>query len=81
MKAVGLRELGAAASGRVTREEAVAAMQRATRQYAKRQYTWFRNRLREDEILRRMTVEKQFSESLLSEIFSFIRSSLLTSRD
>lgn len=80
MKAVGVRELGAALSGHTTREEAVAAMQQSTRQYAKRQYTWFRNRLQEDEILRRSTIEKQFSASLLSDIFSFIRSSLLTTR-
>jgi tRNA dimethylallyltransferase len=80
MKAVGVRELGAALSGRATRDEAVAAMQQATRQYAKRQYTWFRNRLQEKEILRRNTINEQFSKSLLPGIFSFIRSSLLTSR-
>lgn len=80
MKAVGLRELGAALTGRMTRNDAVAAMQQATRQYAKRQYTWFRNRLQEGEILRRLTINEQFSESLLPRIFSFIRSSLLTSR-
>lgn len=80
MKAVGLRELGAALSGRLTREEAIAAMQQATRQYAKRQYTWFRNRLKENAILRRDTIDEQFSASLLPRIFSFIRSSLLTTR-
>jgi tRNA dimethylallyltransferase len=80
MKAVGLRELGAALSGRVLRDDAIAAMQQATRQYAKRQYTWFRNRLQGDEILRRVTINEQFSASLLPGIFSFIRSSLLTSR-
>jgi tRNA dimethylallyltransferase len=80
MKAVGLRELGAALDGRATREDAIAAMQQATRHYAKRQYTWFRNRLRESVILRRITVKEQFSVSLLSDIFSFIRHSLLTSR-
>ena len=80
MKAVGLRELGAALSGRITREESIAAMQQATRQYAKRQYTWFRNRLKDDEILRRLTINEQFSVSLLPGIFSFIRSSLLTIR-
>ncbi len=79
MKAVGLRELGVALDGRVTRDEAVAAMQQATRQYAKRQYTWFRNRLQSSGILRRMTVNEQFSVSLLPEIFAFIRHSLLTS--
>ncbi|HEY1505394.1 MAG TPA: tRNA (adenosine(37)-N6)-dimethylallyltransferase MiaA [Stellaceae bacterium] len=80
MKAVGLRELGAAFEGRMTRATAIAAMQQATRQYAKRQYTWFRNRLLEGEILRRTTVVEQFSVSLLPDIFSFIRGSLLTSR-
>jgi tRNA dimethylallyltransferase len=79
MKAIGLRELGAALDGRVSREEANAAMQQATRQYAKRQYTWFRNRLKEDGILRRVTVKEKFSVSLLHDIFSFIRHSLLTS--
>jgi tRNA dimethylallyltransferase len=80
MKAVGLRELGAALEGGVTRHAAIAAMQQATHHYAKRQYTWFRNRLQDSAILRRMTVKEQFSVSLLPEIFSFIRPSLLTSR-
>jgi tRNA dimethylallyltransferase len=80
MKAVGLRELRAALNGDITRAKAIAAMQQATRHYAKRQYTWFRNRLREGEILRRITINEQFSVSLLPDIFSFIRHSLLTSR-
>jgi tRNA dimethylallyltransferase len=80
MKAVGLRELGAALEGNRRRDEAIVAMQQATRQYAKRQYTWFRNRLREGEILRRLTVKEKFSVSLLPDILSFIRHSLLTSR-
>jgi tRNA dimethylallyltransferase len=80
MKAVGLRELGATLDGRVSLEEAIAAMQQVTRQYAKRQYTWFRNRLQASGMLRRITVNEQFSVSLLPDIFSFIRHSLLTSR-
>ena len=80
MKAVGVRELAAAIEDRLTGADAIAAMQQATRQYAKRQYTWFRNRLQDSRILRRMTIEEQFSESLVPEIFSFIRSSLLTTR-
>ena len=43
MKAVGLRELAAYARGETSRAEALAAAQAATRQYAKRQTTWFRN--------------------------------------
>lgn len=80
MKAVGLRELGRALGGQATREEAIAAMQQATRQYAKRQYTWFRNRLQDSGILRRIAIKEQFSVSLLPDIFAFIRSSLLTTR-
>jgi tRNA dimethylallyltransferase len=80
MKAVGVRELKAVFEGTMARDEAIAAMQQATRQYAKRQYTWFRHRLQTGAILRRMTIVEQFSESLSPEIFSFIRSSLLTSQ-
>jgi tRNA dimethylallyltransferase len=43
LKAVGLRELAAHARGDIELPEAVAAAQAATRQYAKRQTTWFRN--------------------------------------
>ncbi|HWA62192.1 MAG TPA: tRNA (adenosine(37)-N6)-dimethylallyltransferase MiaA [Caulobacteraceae bacterium] len=43
MKAVGVREIGDWIAGRVTRAEALAAAQQATRNYAKRQMTWFRN--------------------------------------
>jgi tRNA dimethylallyltransferase len=41
MRAIGVPELGAHLRGEVTLEDAVAAGQRATRNYAKRQYTWF----------------------------------------
>ncbi len=41
-KAIGIRELRAHLTGETTLEEAVAAMQQATRRYAKRQGTWFR---------------------------------------
>ena len=43
MKAVGLRELAAHAAGETTLAEALARAQQATRNYAKRQLTWFRN--------------------------------------
>jgi tRNA dimethylallyltransferase len=42
MRAIGVREIAAFLSGEMTRGEALAAGQAATRQYAKRQYTWFR---------------------------------------
>jgi tRNA dimethylallyltransferase len=43
MKAVGLRELAAAADGTAPLDAALAAAQMATRRYAKRQMTWLRN--------------------------------------
>jgi tRNA dimethylallyltransferase len=44
-KILGLRELQAVRAGTMTLEEARSAAQAATRQYAKRQLTWFRNRM------------------------------------
>jgi len=41
MRAIGVAELSAYLLGSTTLDEAVAAGQRATRRYAKRQYTWF----------------------------------------
>jgi tRNA dimethylallyltransferase len=43
MKAVGVREIAAHLTGETTLTEATTAMQQATRNYAKRQLTWFRN--------------------------------------
>ena len=41
-RAIGVREIADWQAGRITREEAATRAQAATRQYAKRQYTWFR---------------------------------------
>jgi tRNA dimethylallyltransferase len=41
MRAIGVREIGAWLTGEMERNEATAAARTATRQYAKRQYTWF----------------------------------------
>jgi tRNA dimethylallyltransferase len=41
MRAIGVREIAAWLEGDSTREQAVAAGAQATRNYAKRQYTWF----------------------------------------
>lgn len=45
MKAIGVRELGAADAGELSFSEAIARAKIATRQYAKRQSTWFRHQL------------------------------------
>lgn len=41
MRAIGVREIAGFLAGQLTRHEAIAAGQQATRRYAKRQYTWF----------------------------------------
>jgi tRNA dimethylallyltransferase len=41
MRAIGVREIAALLNGEIGREQAIALGQQATRQYAKRQYTWF----------------------------------------
>ena len=41
MRAIGVPELGAHSRGEATLDQAIAAGQLSTRQYAKRQYTWF----------------------------------------
>jgi tRNA dimethylallyltransferase len=41
MRAIGVPEIAAYLQGDLTREQAIAAGQQATRRYAKRQYTWF----------------------------------------
>jgi len=41
MRAIGVREIASWLAGPVSREQAVAAGAQATRNYAKRQYTWF----------------------------------------
>lgn len=43
MRAIGVREIAAMLSGEWSREAALAAGQQATRNYAKRQYTWLRH--------------------------------------
>jgi tRNA dimethylallyltransferase len=48
MRAIGVREIAAWLRGGSTREEMIEAGQLATRQYSKRQYTWFKNQPPED---------------------------------
>ena len=43
MRAIGVPEISAMLSGEISREEAIKLGKIATRQYAKRQFTWFRN--------------------------------------
>ncbi|HEX9464465.1 MAG TPA: tRNA (adenosine(37)-N6)-dimethylallyltransferase MiaA [Alphaproteobacteria bacterium] len=68
MKAVGVRELAQHLAGDLSRADALACFQRATRNYAKRQVTWFRHQMPDAQ-----TWDAQFSESVQEKTFSFIR--------
>ncbi len=67
MKALGVPELIAYLNGDLPLEEALSAAKQATRRYAKRQMTWFRNQIVQDH-----RVFAQYSERLLPEIFAKI---------
>jgi tRNA dimethylallyltransferase len=47
MKAIGVREIGEMLAGRMTRSDVIERASALTRQYAKRQMTWFRNQMDE----------------------------------
>jgi tRNA dimethylallyltransferase len=73
MRALGVRELAAWLHGDSEREHAIAAAQQATRNYVKRQLTWFQRQMPETRSLQKRILAEQFSERLLPEICSFIR--------
>jgi tRNA dimethylallyltransferase len=73
MKALGVKEFAEYLAGYRGFDDALATARQATRNYAKRQMTWFRHQIITDR-----TISEQFSESLYPEIFSFVRHFLLT---
>jgi tRNA dimethylallyltransferase len=73
LKAVGVPELLRHLRGETSLAEAVAAGQRATRRYAKRQMTWFRH-----QIVPNLLLDQQISEGLLRKSRDFIERFLLT---
>ena len=66
MRAIGVREIAAWLNGDVTREDAIAAGQQATRRYAKRQYTWFAHQPPEGWPRYREPLDDQTSAELLA---------------
>jgi tRNA dimethylallyltransferase len=76
MKALGVPQLLRHLRGELSLAEAILLGQRATRNYAKRQTTWFRHQLAADLVLC-----EQFSERLLHRSRQFIDGFLLTRRD
>ncbi|TAK98837.1 MAG: tRNA (adenosine(37)-N6)-dimethylallyltransferase MiaA [Rhodospirillaceae bacterium] len=73
MRVLGARPLARHLAGEIERAEAITLAKTATRQYAKRQSTWFRHQL-----FAETTYFTKYSESLLPEVFSKIRRFLLT---
>ena len=73
LKAVGVPHLRRHLRGEIDLETAVARAQIATRQFAKRQATWFKNQIIAD-----LVITTQYSESFKNKIFSFIRENVLT---
>ena len=73
MKAVGVPQLGAYLRNEADLREAEAASKTATRQYAKRQLTWFRSNM-----ISWSAISAHDSESSLREIFSIVRDNVLT---
>jgi tRNA dimethylallyltransferase len=73
MKALGVAELLRVLDGAMTPDEATTAVQQATRNYVKRQFTWFLRQIITD-----LTIREQFSENIMPEIFSFICKKRLT---
>jgi tRNA dimethylallyltransferase len=73
MKALGVPELMRHLRDEMPLEAAVAAAQRATRQYAKRQMTWFRH-----QAMPELSLDEQYSQDLLRRSADFVRASVLT---
>jgi tRNA dimethylallyltransferase len=67
LKAVGMREFSAHLSGETPLKDAVAAAQRETRRYAKRQTTWMRGRMTEWPRLKEIDAQDQWRQFLALE--------------
>lgn len=76
MRALGVPDLMAYLRGECDRHSALSAAQTATRQFAKRQLTWFRNKM-----MSWKRLEAQDSESFSGIIFPFVSEFLLTPSD
>ncbi len=73
MKVLGVPEIGRFLAGEIDLETAIVRARQATRRYAKRQLTWFRNQLLVRETANLHAIVAQYSQSLLPEILSNIR--------
>jgi tRNA dimethylallyltransferase len=73
MKALGVPHFQAYNDGELDLETAIEKAQQSTRQYAKRQITWFTNNF-----ISQLMINKKYSKNSNEKIFAFIRQKLLT---
>jgi len=73
MKALGVPHLLSYLSGQISEDQAIEGTQRATRNYVKRQFTWFQRQIIAD-----LVVKEKFSNKNKPNIFSKISKFLLT---
>lgn len=78
MKAVGVSELRECLTGAVTLDQAAATAQQRTRNYAKRQLTWFRHQMHSSHAI---SFDKFHDPATLHEIMSWVEAFLLKSSD
>ena len=72
-KTLGFRELVAYLQEKMTLEEAIAAAQQFTRNYAKRQVTWFTHQIKQGNKISNYYDNMKLSEEKIEEIFSKIK--------
>ncbi len=77
-KALGYLELAAVIAGRRSLDEALLAAQQATRRYAKRQMTWFRQQVPSANFISSDQTDMKFSQSYIAQTRQKIRDFLLT---
>ena len=80
MKALGVQPLARHLASKITLDVAVQLTQKATRNFAKRQNTWFNHQISSDQIIGSIFEDTQLSKSFLEDIFSFIRKKVLTAQ-
>ena len=73
MKVLGVPEIARFLAGETDRDTAIAQAQQATRRYAKRQLTWFRNQVLARNGDSVHAIDAQYSQSFKSETLSIIR--------
>jgi tRNA dimethylallyltransferase len=71
MKALGLRQLKSYLEGEISLENAITSAKIATRQYIKRQYTWFRHQLKNAAVINNFYTQKamQSAKKVLKELY------------